>query len=578
MEPLAYLQIVKRRWWIIVGLVVVAVLLVYVMTPARFTDHYEATHVLLVEGDRDSSDSGAANPEVVALWAKEDEVLAEAAAQLGLGVDTQRLSRNVRVATDRAVDTVSITAEDRNPDFAAQMANTVAEQTVVFLVAREEASQRAEDEELAARDAELRTRIRELDAAIDRNPLDVETLTAERDALIRQLGDVLEARDVDIAPVNYTSVEVPERGSKQERPFGTRTREQRMVLAGLVAAVLGFGLAIMLDRSDTRLRTRRGAEEHFGLPVIAEIVAFPLWSRHRRQAVTRQPDSAVAESFRTLRSALMLLAPVEGARRRSRPGDAPPSNGDRSHSLADVIMITSAGTDDGKTTTVSNLAAAYGESGQSVVVLSFDLKRARMGRRSKDRRQPGVSDYLAASSPPPLETLVQDTVVPGVRVVNSGGATRPPGGQFASQQHLLDEARSLADVVILDTAPLLSSSIGRELATMVDRVVLLCRVGRTTVGEAERCGDLLAQIGAPALGVVLVGVTAPSASEYFGYFNLRRDRRIVAAEKASADEAAGETVATDEVAVEAAGPSENGPQPQPKAPVAPAARDVPADG
>ena len=104
-------------------------------------------------------------------------------------------------------------------------------------------------------------------------------------------------------------------------------------------------------------------------------------------------------------------------------------------------------------------------------------------------------------------------------MVGSGSAARPPGGQLAAQQRLLDEARALADVVILDTAPLLASSINRELATMVDSVVVLCRVGRTTAAEAERCGDLLAQIGAPAIGVVLVGVAAPDGSEYFGYFD-----------------------------------------------------------
>jgi Mrp family chromosome partitioning ATPase/capsular polysaccharide biosynthesis protein len=532
MEPLAYLQIARRRWWLIVGLVLAAVLIVYFTTPDRFTDTYEATHVLLVEGDRESTnEQSGANPEVVALWAKDDEVLAAAAAELGLGVDTDRLSRDLTVATDRAVETVAITAEAEDPQFAAAMANTVAAATVEFLVNREAARQQATDEELTARETTLRERIAELDRQIDRNPPDAETLTAERDALIRQLGEVLEEQDVETRPVRYTSVEVPERGSKQERPLGTRTREQRMILAGLVAAVLGFGLAIMLDRSDTRLRTKRGAEEHFGLPVIAEIVSFPPWSRNRSEAVARQPDSAVAESFRTLRSALMLLGPVQAAARGSSPPDELPApNGERSHPPSEVIMITSASSDDGKTTTVANLAAAYGETGQSVLVLSFDLKRTRVGS-SRDDRQPGVSDYFTDPSWPTLETLVRDTTTPGVMMVGPGRSPRPMGGQLAAQQRLLDEARSLADVVIIDTPPLLSSSIGRELATMVDRVVVLCRVGRTTAAEAERVGDLLTQIGAPALGVVLVGVVAPSASEYFGYFNLRRDRQSVAEEK-----------------------------------------------
>jgi Mrp family chromosome partitioning ATPase/capsular polysaccharide biosynthesis protein len=531
MEPVAYLQILKRRWWIIVLLVVAAVGIVYAVTPARFVDHYQATHVLLVEGNRESSDTSAANPEVVALWAKDDAVLRRAAAEIGPEIDPKQLGRDITVGTNRAVDTVSITAEDENAELAARKANAVADQTVAFLTEREAARQKATNDELDAREADLRGRISDLDAAIDRNPPDVETITAERDALIRQLGDVLDAQNVESAPAQYTSIDVPDRGSRQERPIGTRTREQRMILAAIVALVLGFGLAIILDRSDTRLRTRRSAEEHFGLPVIAEIVGFPLWSRHRRLAVVRQPDSAVAESFRTLRSSLMLLGPVEGAaRRRAAAAEAPPTNGERpAPAGAEVIMVTSAATDEGKTTTVANLAAAYGESGQSVVVLNFDLKRVRMGRRrSRDARRPGISDYFAAPTPPPLETLLRDTGVPGVRVVSAGRAVRPPGGQLAAQHKLLEEARSLADVVIIDTAPLLASSIARELATMADSVVVLCRVGRTTVSEAERCGDLLAQVGAPALGVVLIGVSAPTSSEYFAYFALRRDRRAEA--------------------------------------------------
>ena len=200
-------------------------------------------------------------------------------------------------------------------------------------------------------------------------------------------------------------------------------------------------------------------------------------------------------------------------------------------------MITSAGSGDGKTTTVSNLAAAYGESGYSVLMLSFDLQRVRNRQRSRAGRLPGVTEYLAADTPIPLASLVTGTNVHGVSMVGIGNSARPPGGQLADQQRLIDEARALADVVLIDTAPLLASSINRELATMVDGVVALCRVGRTTVAQAERCGDLLAQIRAPAIGVVMTGVTAPEGSAYFAYWTLRRDRRPEATTLAPGDTA-----------------------------------------
>ena len=515
MEPLGYAQLLLRKWWLIVGMAAAAAALVYVISPARIVDEYTATHVVLVEGDNDAGSE--ANPEVVALWAKESAVLARAAQAIGPAVDPQALGRDIVVDADRGVGTVSVTATDTNAARAALKATAVADATVAFLVEREQLRRQEEQADLEAQETLLRERIAALDASIANNPADIETQTAERDAFIRQLGPVLEAQDADVSVVRFTSLVEPERGTREDRVLGTRTRAQRMAVAALVGLVLGFGLAILLDRSDTRVRTRRAAEEHFGLPVIAEIVRFPFWSRRRgrRLTVSAQPDTAVAESYRTLRSALMLLDHGGArSRRAAEPGaEAVPTT-------SDVIMITSAGRGDGKTTTASNLAAAYGESGRSVLMVSFDLRRARRRRPSR-RHHAGVSEYLAAASPEPLASLVFDTGVPNVRAIDVG-KERPPGGQLEAERRLLDEARALADVVIIDTAPLLASSINRELATMVDSVVAICRVGRTTVAEAERCGDLLAQLGAPAIGVVLVGVTAPEGSQYFSHFSVRR--------------------------------------------------------
>ncbi|MET0147342.1 MAG: hypothetical protein ABW122_00785 [Ilumatobacteraceae bacterium] len=556
MEPLEYLPVLRRRWWIIVGLVVAAVAIVYAVTPGRLVDEYQATNVLLVEAVGDNS--ADANPQVVALWAKENEVLTRAAAEISSTMDPTRLDRDITARADRNVGTVAITATDINAERAALKANTVADATVAYLTEQETQRREAEQAELAADEADLRARISQLDATIGTfpPPPDVDTQTAERDALIRQLGTVLEAQDDTTATgVRYTTIDAPERGTKEQRFLGTRTRGQRMLVAAGVAAILGFGLALLLDRSDTRIRSRREAEEHFGLPVIAEVVKFPFWLRRarRRMVVDEQPDTAVSESYRTVRSALMLLdrAGARPPREPVEPGESgaggaaeaagPGSAGVDVQDWAEIIMIVSPDRGDGKTTTVGNVAAAFGESGRRVLMLNVDLQR-RARRRGKHRRAPGITEYLASDGTIALDSLAFDTKVENVRAIGAGHAARPPGGQLEAQQRLLDEASRLADVVVVDTAPLLASSLNRELATMVDGVVVLCRIGKTTVAQAEKCAALLDQVGAPAVGVVLVGVAAPAGSAYFSYHSIRRERpssppRVVPA--ATAEAAAG---------------------------------------
>jgi Mrp family chromosome partitioning ATPase len=328
-----------------------------------------------------------------------------------------------------------------------------------------------------------------------------------------------------------------------------------MLLAAAVALLLGFGLAIALDRSDTRLRTRQAAEAHFGLPVLAEIPLFSLPTRHRKLVVSDEPDSIKikAESYRTLRTAIMLYRRRDAAEREAEASPsyrAPVGTMGTVGTVATVapdrsiIMVTSAGPGDGKTTTAANLAVAYAESGRSVLVLSCDLWRSGVARHFGVKLGRGISDILAADDDPPLEEFVRDTSTPGVRVVTAGLAIRRPGGRLLAEQRLIERARGLADIVILDTAPILSAALTRELATMVDAVVVVARVGRTTAGEAERCGDLLDQLGAPALGLVLVGVATTPFSDYFSYVSPRRTRREIARAQAAEESPVEEVVAT----------------------------------
>jgi capsular exopolysaccharide synthesis family protein len=547
MAPIEYLKTVRRRWKLIAALVVVALAIVYWTSPEEVDRRYHATNVTLVETTEGRGSESSANPQVVALWTTVGEVPKRAAEAIGWEGDPARLADKVDAEADRALGTVSITATDPDPEQAVLIANTFAEEVEAYLT---ELDQQRRDEAAAtaqAREADLSAQIDALNAEIATAPPNQATLETRRDALQRRFADLIEAEE-QASPVELTTIQPATTGVEEDRLPGTRSREQRLVLAGIVALVLGFGLAIALDRSDTRVRTRGAAEAHYGLPVLAEIPLFSLPSRRRHLVVADEPDSVKAEAYRTLRTAIMLYrrrddAEPLDAERGAGAAMLPFSNG-RKMPERSVIMVTSAGSGDGKTTTAANLAVAYAETGRSVLVLSGDLWRSGVARLFGVKLGRGVSEFLVSDDHGPLTDYVRDTSVAGVKVVTGGLAIRRPGGRLLAEQNLIDAARQLADVVIIDTAPMLSASLTRELATMVDAIVVVCRVGRTTAGEAERCGDLLEQLNAPALGIALVGVAAGPLSDYFSYVSPRRGRKelakIQAAEEAELAEARAE--------------------------------------
>jgi len=158
---------------------------------------------------------------------------------------------------------------------------------------------------------------------------------------------------------------------------------------------------------------------------------------------------------------------------------------------------------------------AYAETGQSVLLVSWDLWRPLSPGVFDAQEGPGVSDYLDGHGSS-LVRYVQDTSIPGVRIVTAGLGGHHPTAQIEAARRLLEEARTLANVVIVDTAPILSASVTRELVTLADAVVVVCRSGRTTTSAADRCAELLERLGAPALGVVLVGVPSGPFADYYG--------------------------------------------------------------
>lgn len=522
MDPLDYLKILQRHWKVAAALLAVALLAAFITSPSQPAQVYEAEHILLRDqASGDESTMSADNPSVVALWATAGEVPERVAEKLRFSGPVEELAGRLTVTPDVDLSTVEMVATAESPDEAVLTVNTFAAELLAFIAARDAARVNEMQAETTQRSDELRAEIQRYGEAIaaaggPTAPAAAGSV-AQRDAAIAELGSLAaEAATETRTTTLWTSLQTATSADEASDSVVGATRGQRMLLAALVALLLAFGVAIMLDRSDSRLHSKEQAEREFGLPVLAEAPLLPI--RHRRRAAVfgYDHDHGLAEAYRALRTALLLFRdrlPLEleaadlSAKHRPR---AAARGVDRQ-----VIVVTSPEAGDGKSTTAANLAMAYAEADQSVLLINWDRWRPVSARIFDAEDGPGVGEYLE-SGEVPLQEFVQSTSVPGVHLVHAGKGKQRGATRLHTRQRLFEEARSLAEVVIIDTAPLLASSATRELVTLADVVVLASRSGRTTSVAARRTAELLRRLGAPTLGVVLVGVPTGPFTEYYG--------------------------------------------------------------
>lgn len=514
MDLLDYLRLFRRRWALLLACVVVAGLAAWFTTPAEPADDnvtYAATHTLL----RDSSAVAPQALATVALYVKTGEVPIRAAERLDWEREPAILAGVITLEPDEQVGTLEITATATSREEAAERANVFAEETLGRLgELATDTSQSAVarvNEQLTRLQAEIDDLNDEiLAASIEGEPPGV--LQAERDSKLRQYGAALDQQQQVLnqppPSAGYVTLQpaLAELASVEGGGFSApRSREGRTALAAIVGLVLGLAAVLVLERLDTRLHDVDEMNDAFGLPVVAEVPAAGKSSKDKI-LVHSDPLSAFAESYRTLRASL-LLSPVSvmgltGARpdRESEP---------------EVILVSSPAPGDGKTTTVVNLAAAMAETGRRVLVLGCDFRRPEVHGYFDLPVSPGVADVLTGRAS--LASVVRPTSIPGVSLAPSGKQLRNLGDVAAAGRILVEEARELAEVVIIDTPPLLATNDASELIPAVDAVVVVSRVGKTTSDGAARTRFLLDRLGAPVAGVIAVGVPERDSS-YSSYY------------------------------------------------------------
>jgi non-specific protein-tyrosine kinase len=172
-----------------------------------------------------------------------------------------------------------------------------------------------------------------------------------------------------------------------------------------------------------------------------------------------------------------------------------------------TLLVTSVGSDEGKSIVLANLAITMAEGGRRVVMVDCDLRRPALHSVFGLADQPGLTTMvLDEAIQPPL----QATSVAGVSLISAGPLPPNPAELISSERftRVLGAIGDQADVVLVDAPPMSAVADATILATRVDGVLLVVDSGRTRRDAARRATDQLQRVGARLLGAVLTNVKA----------------------------------------------------------------------
>jgi succinoglycan biosynthesis transport protein ExoP len=289
-----------------------------------------------------------------------------------------------------------------------------------------------------------------------------------------------------------------------------------LTAGALLGLVIGLVLAYIEESRDTSIRTIEDVEQSLQLAVIGIVphidvrqemarvvqrhpmlVAEDAETRHFRALLVAllHSRSPVGEAYRTLRTNLQLLS-VDG--------------------LARVLLVTSATLQEGKTTTLANLALTLARNGLRVLVVDANLRRPTLARYFGRSEGPGLADVLAGRSrwrdclrtvDGTLWECDEDGLggLDHLQIIDSGGIPPNPSELLSApaMARFLDEVRTEFDMVLLDTPPMLPVADAAIVAGRADGVLLVHQAGKIGRQLLKRPKAQLASARAKVIGVVL---------------------------------------------------------------------------
>lgn len=484
-----YVSTIRERKWLILATILVTTLasILYVATATKV---YEAEADLLITPVTNSDPTYAGlglitassdptrDVETASKLVRSVNVAKRVKTEVNDDRSANKLLQDVTVQPVATSNIVAITAEADSPKGAQALANAFATEAVA--------------ERTAAFHTQLDQKIKNLKPQVEEQDQGA-TATGDPTSLAAQLSALELLRTGNDPTMRLeTAADAPDGPSSPKKKLS--------IAAGILAGiVLGVGGAFALQVLDPRLRREEQLRRLYGLPILARIPKDA--KAHGAGALAPESLSpSTIEAYRTLRATLAAS---------------------RGHEVGSTsILVTSPSPSEGKTTSAINLASSLALAGNKVILIEADLRRPAIGKALGVEPRHGTGSVLLETVD--LQDALETTKAYGqylqLLVADYSGAA---SGWMAdrlflpSTRRIVDEAKKLADYVIIDSPPLSEVIDALPLAQRADEVLVVVRLGKTQLTKLAHLAELLSRHSIRPVGFAVVGAQTQTEGYYY---------------------------------------------------------------
>ncbi len=276
-------------------------------------------------------------------------------------------------------------------------------------------------------------------------------------------------------------------------------------LNAAIGALFGFLMSLLIIYiiflSDDTVKNEEDIEKLIGVSVLGNSPEFK--KKHNgieepSLVTLSDPSSYVTESYKLLRTNL---------------------NFKNTKNKYQVILMTSSGKEEGKSTTICNLAITFAQSGKRVLLIDGDLRRPQVSAIFDiNKRKKGLSNMLVDAMP--LDSLINKVEkLDKLEILPAGTKPVSPTELLNSEtfETLITKSRDEYDIILIDTPPALSFADASIIAKVADGVLLVVAASETKKAIVVEVKKNLDKVGATIIGVVLTKVKFNKKANYYRY-------------------------------------------------------------